>query len=31
MQAEMIRKIENARESRVQVHSISRDHKETEE
>ena len=31
MQAEMIKKIENSRESRVQVHSINKDNKETEE
>lgn len=31
MQAEMIRKMESGRESRVQVHSLSKEHKETEE
>jgi len=31
MQAEMIRKMENGRDSRVHVHSIIKDNKETEE
>lgn len=31
MQAEMIKKMENGRDSRVHVHSINKDNKETEE
>ena len=31
MQAEMIKKIENGRDSRVHVHSINKENKETEE